>query len=533
MEESLQSNLAAIVFTDIVGFSRLMSENESNALPRTRAELARLRELCEKHNGKVLKSTGDGLLMHFTSAVKAVACALEIQASRPVPEGEQPLRHRIGIHLGDVYLEDGDVMGDGVNIAARLQTQADPGGICISKTVYDVVKNRLAIQATFLGPRELKNITEAVPIYKILIEAQAQGGKVRSVGPAQRPAWVVPLVLGVLLALLLACIGLSLYAGMAKLRKQSVAATTTEARPAATLSPAAARIVGAWQSVQRRAYIIYLADGRIGVDLALGDRKILGIVGTWQATDDTLTVIRTDPKKTMVNQIISLTDSQMVLRSEMGPRFLERIPMPDLPIVVVSGLSSAMTKDPSRPQYPPIAQTVPADQSYNAGLTDFNNGDYDPAIAKFTEALALKPDFFVARTRRAQACELNGAYEKAIADYDQLIQAKPKDAVHYHGRAGAEIKAGKYQAALDDANTALGLKPGFVNALTVRAQAHLLMRDWPDAITDCNAALALEPNNASAFIYRGMAEKASGDVTAGQADIDRGQALQTASTPAH
>src|ERR1700683_551453 len=141
---SPQYSLAAIVFTDIVGFSRLMSENETEALPRAKAELARLRELCERHNGKVLKSASDGLLTNFPSAVQAVACALEIQRHHPAVDDQAPLQHRIGIHLGDVHLEDGDVMGDGVNIAARLQTQADPGGFCISSTDYDVEKNLLA-----------------------------------------------------------------------------------------------------------------------------------------------------------------------------------------------------------------------------------------------------------------------------------------------------------------------------------------------------------------------------------------------------
>ena len=536
MEESPQSSLAAIVFTDIVGFSRLMSEDESNALPRARAELARLKALCEKHHGKVLKSTGDGLLMHFTSAVKAVACALEIQNSRPDPDGAEPLRHRIGIHLGDVYLEEGDVMGDGVNIAARLQTQADPGGICISKTVYDVVKNRLAIQATFLGPRELKNITEAVPIYKILIEAQAGDAKPRRADSSQLPGWFIPLGLGVILALLLVAIGLAVHSRMvnqpaAPAAAVPVAVTTAAAKPAAPLSPTAARVVGAWESVQRRSDVFFLPDGRLGIDLAYGDRKVLGIVGSWQAAGDDITIVRADTKKTTVNHILNLTDFQIIMQSDTGPRFLKRIQMPDLPIVTLSGMSNAVAKDPNRPQYPRVAETLPADPSYNAGIDSFNNGDYDQAIARFTEALTLKPDFLLARVRRAQANDLNGAYVNAIDDYNQLIQAKPNIPGYLQGRALSELKAGKYQAAIDDANAALTLKPEFTNALITRAEARLLLGQYSDAVADCNAALAITPNDAMAFVYRGVAEKASGDVTAGQADIDQGQALLATPAP--
>ena len=157
-----QRTLAAIVFTDTVGFSGLMSRNEELTLRLVARDLAYMKTTCAAFGGQVLKSTGDGLLMLFTSAVQAVACALEIQRdfqkqNLEHPKGEQ-LQHRIGIHLGDIFQSGGDVMGDGVNIAARLQTEAVPGGICLSKTVYDVVNNRLQFYVNDLGARKLKNI---------------------------------------------------------------------------------------------------------------------------------------------------------------------------------------------------------------------------------------------------------------------------------------------------------------------------------------------------------------------------------------
>jgi class 3 adenylate cyclase len=175
-EPSTRRTLAAIVFTDVVDFSAMMQANEDQTMRLVKRDLDLFGSLCTKHHGRVLKGTGDGLLMYFDSAVQAVACALEAQEAarnhaRTLPR-EQVLQHRIGIHLGDVFVTETDVMGDGVNIAARLQTQAEPGGVCISQTVYDVVKNRLAVQATFLGARELKNIREAIPVYQILLEAQ-------------------------------------------------------------------------------------------------------------------------------------------------------------------------------------------------------------------------------------------------------------------------------------------------------------------------------------------------------------------------
>jgi serine/threonine protein kinase/class 3 adenylate cyclase len=164
--------LAAIVITDSVGFSARMSSDEEHTLNLIQRDLQTMRQICQNTEGQVLKSTGDGLLMYFVSAVQAVACAMEIQTTLANQADQLPpedvLIHRVGIHLGDVFFSETDVMGNGVNIAARLQTEAKPGGICISQTVYDVVKDRLAMEAIYAGPLKLKNIQQPVPAYQIL-----------------------------------------------------------------------------------------------------------------------------------------------------------------------------------------------------------------------------------------------------------------------------------------------------------------------------------------------------------------------------
>src|SRR4028118_2393020 len=166
-----QRTLAAIVFTDVVSYSALMAANEEYTLDLLRRDFQLIKQLCQQFEGKVLKTIGDALLMYFSSAVKAVACAQEIQstlaklAEKLAPE--EILTHRIGIHLGDVFFNGSDVMGDGVNIAARLQAEAQPGGICLSQTIYEVVKKPLALKATDLVQRKLKNISESVLVYQI------------------------------------------------------------------------------------------------------------------------------------------------------------------------------------------------------------------------------------------------------------------------------------------------------------------------------------------------------------------------------
>lgn len=175
-----QRTLAAILFTDVVGFSALMQKDEEHTLRLLERDFGEMRRICTEHGGVVLKTTGDGLLCTFASAVKAVSCAMAMQrgfgSAASQAAADDVLQHRIGIHLGDVVVQEQDVMGDGVNIAARLQAEAQPGGICISQTVYDVVKNKLAIQTTYIGARELKNIVDAVPVYRILLEAELGAG---------------------------------------------------------------------------------------------------------------------------------------------------------------------------------------------------------------------------------------------------------------------------------------------------------------------------------------------------------------------
>ncbi len=191
--ESTRRILAAIVFTDIVDFSALTQRDEERTLRLAHRDMDCIRKICQHCQGKVLKSTGDGLLMYFESATQAVACAMQTQKKmadlvRTCPP-EEVLQHRIGIHLGDVFVSQDDVMGDGVNVAARLQAEAPPGGICISQTVYDVVKNRLDVKATYLGPRELKNIQEAVPVYQILVDAASVTRGVQPPGKGATSKW--------------------------------------------------------------------------------------------------------------------------------------------------------------------------------------------------------------------------------------------------------------------------------------------------------------------------------------------------------
>src|SRR5437867_1140021 len=166
--------LAAILHADVVGFSRLMGEDEAG----THRALGELRHavdpLISAHGGRIVGTAGDSLLADFSSVVDALNCAIEMQqAARaindPIPP-ERRLELRIGVNLGDVIIDGEDIFGDGVNIAARLEALAQPGTICISQTVYEHVKNKLDLDYRPLGSHRVKNIAEPVRAYAVGIE---------------------------------------------------------------------------------------------------------------------------------------------------------------------------------------------------------------------------------------------------------------------------------------------------------------------------------------------------------------------------
>src|SRR6202789_294061 len=172
--------IAAILAADVVGFSRMASADEDRTLARLRALRSDLVDpTIAVHNGRVFKRTGDGILIEFRSVVDAVRCAIEVQngmveRNAGVPEDRRVV-FRIGVHLGDVVEEsDGDLMGDGVNIAARLEGIAEPGAVCLFEDAYRQVRARLDLAVSDLGPTQLKNIAEPIRVYSPEVGVRAQ-----------------------------------------------------------------------------------------------------------------------------------------------------------------------------------------------------------------------------------------------------------------------------------------------------------------------------------------------------------------------
>jgi adenylate cyclase len=173
-EKGFKRKLAAIFSADVEGYSRLMDDDEEATVRTLTAYREVLTTLIKQHNGKVLDSPGDNLLAEFVSVVDGVQCAVAVQKEIKARNDELPvnrrMQFRIGINLGDVIQEDERIYGDGVNIAARLEGLADPGGICISKTAFDQIESKLPYGYEFLGDQPVKNITKPIGAYRVLME---------------------------------------------------------------------------------------------------------------------------------------------------------------------------------------------------------------------------------------------------------------------------------------------------------------------------------------------------------------------------
>jgi adenylate cyclase len=173
--EAAERKLTTILAADVAGYSRLIGEDEEGTLARLgnlRREL--IDPQIEAHQGRIVKTTGDGLLAEFASVVGAVRCAVALQRAMAVREAPLPedrrIVFRVGINLGDIVVEDGDIFGDGVNIAARLEGIAEPGGICLSASAHEQVRGKIDVEFADLGDQSLKNIARPIRAYRIVLE---------------------------------------------------------------------------------------------------------------------------------------------------------------------------------------------------------------------------------------------------------------------------------------------------------------------------------------------------------------------------
>ena len=181
--EDFKRKLTAIFSADVAGYSRLMGEDEAATVKTLASYREVMASLIKQHRGRVIDSPGDNILAEFVSVVDAVQSAVAVQSELQTRNAELPenrrMEFRIGINLGDVIDEEDRIYGDGVNIAARLEALADPGGICISKTAFDQIETKLSLGYEFMGEQTLKNISKPVGAYRVVMEPRVTSKKSR------------------------------------------------------------------------------------------------------------------------------------------------------------------------------------------------------------------------------------------------------------------------------------------------------------------------------------------------------------------
>jgi adenylate cyclase len=497
----LERRLAAIVATDVVGYSRLMAADEAGTHARLRAlRKGFLEPKTAEHHGRVVKLTGDGALIEFASVVDAVECAAALQKGvtlrqAEVPEGQR-IAFRIGINIGDIIIEEGDIYGDGVNIAVRLEGLADPGGICLARNVYNQVKGKVAFGFEPMGDLRVKNIPEPVTVYRLLPDGSQTAGKLRPKrAGTSRWRWAA---LGVAALALLTAAGVAAWL---QPWQHPAEAPTQAAAPPVPSKPSIA--VLPFENLSDNAEEGYFADG-LTDDLITELSKISGLLtiarnSTFTYKDKPVDIrqvakdlgvryvlegsVRHADDRVRINaQLIDGTTGNHVWAEHYDREYADIFALQDEVIgQIVKALSVQLTE---------------TEQSQVARLPTESLEAYDYYLR--AEQLAYRAD--------------EGSAANAMAYYDKAIALDPKFADAYAGyaRAATDVLAYSFNNTLPAAvarkqayaaaSRALVLNPQLSLGYSVLALLQMLDSQHEEAVASARKAVALAPNSAEAYL---------------------------------
>jgi TolB-like protein/class 3 adenylate cyclase len=529
--------LAAILVSDVAGYSRLAGADEDRTLARLRTLRSDLIDpIISVHHGRVVKRTGDGSIIEFRSVVDAVRCAVEVQTAMiernaGVPP-EKRIEFRVGVHLGDVVEEsDGDLMGDGVNIAARLEGIAKPGAICLSEDAYRQVKGRLDLKVSDLGLTQLKNIAEPIRVYSLQVGAQADAKVATPSAPAQPSAASVPRRRSVL-ALSAVAIALLLAAGAAAWyfvgANRSAPIASTPSAEAAHLSI----VVLPFTNLSGDPTQDYFADG-ITENLTTDLSRLSGSFVVARNTAFTFKGKNADAreigKELGVRYVLEgsvqrdqnqvRVNAQLIDAKSGGHLWAERFDKPlanlfsmqdDIVASLASRLGAELMANEAR-----RAERTPNPDSmdlYFQGMAWFNKGRNPADIARardfFERALALDPNNLDEQAKRLASVEAN---------LNRVLSQSPNNArAHYClGRVKVQTKRGAEGIA--ESERALALNPNLASAHAVIGLAKLFDGHPEETENHELEALRVSPYDTEADVwvaYIALAKRYLGDYEA-------------------
>ena len=491
-----QRKLAAILCADVVGFSRLMGENEAATYDALRRLRRAIDPLITAKSGRIVSTAGDGFLAEFASIVDALSCAVEMQRlAGESNAGLSPERHlklRIGVNLGDVIVaDDNDIYGDGVNIAARLEALAPPGGICLSHSAYEQVKNKLDLPYRSLGRHRVKNIAEPVRVYAV-------GPGAPSPAAIVPRSWRGPIIAALAVALMIGGAGVWLFE-----RPTAHAPVTAPATPT-RLADRTSVAVLPFKDLSDAAGQTSFAEGLTeGIGNALGRFSTLEVIGksaTAVLQSRTLAleeIGRALGVRYIVEGSVRRAADHLRINADLTEAPTGR--------QIWSDVYDAPTKDP------PAAQDDVSRRVVGAVAATLNRVEHDRVLRKPIEDLA--PFEYILRARADFTSHTREKNDEARTLARRAIELDPDFAEGYSALGWAYYESatsGWSEFPKDDidraqtlAQKAAGLDPTLTSAYGLLANLLLYKREYERALAQADRAIAINPNDELNFNVRG------------------------------
>ena len=552
-----QRRLAAIVSADVVGYSVLMGRDDSGTLAGLKAHRQELIEpKIAEYGGRIVKTTGDGLLLEFPSVVDAVRCAVDVQrgmAERNVEvPPEQRIEFRIGINVGDIIIDGDDIFGDGVNVAARLQTLAEPGGICVSRVVRDQVLDKLSFTFEDLGPQDVKNIARPVEVYRVdlgsaALQTQSRGRRrrlMRTLGSRWLAGAVIALgVVGIAIWLLpqfkktapaLAPPPLSI----AILPFAAPAGSPADEQFADAVTRDLTTVLGRWRiakvaslglaasykgklfdprSIGRELSVLYLVEGDVGsagdkvtVNTRLVDARTgtqvwnvqqelsrsqvadrAGVLAAWLASRLRTDIYNAEKQRAARLQKADATPLDLVLQAD---ALVDKDHSPKGLLEARKLLDDVLSRD--RNFLPAIMSHARIDvyELFGAYGTTLERERFEEVLheadALTTRAVALAPDYAMAWDARSDVFSKQQRWDPALEANAVSLRLDPSNPNTYTTRALLLLWSGQAAASLPLTERALMLDPSNAGwLLMIQCHVYLMIGRLDDAITACEKSI--------------------------------------------
>ena len=497
----MKRKIAAILAADVVSYSRLVSEDEEETLARLCSYRAVFSDFIERFRGRVFNTAGDAILAEFESAVDAVRCTVDIQETLKARNLAYPpsrqMKFRIGITIGDVVERDGDLLGDGVNIAARLESLAPEGGICISRSVYESAANKLSVEFSDKGKQNLKNIPEPVHAYTFA----------SNVTPPKRATRGFPLqqllLYGAGCGALLIVAG-SLFVLLPRTKEESFSAIPVIRKAEGKVNVASTGPASSSHAEPSRPQASLTESANAGASKQASPDEVSS------RKTPTPEAVSSSSEKTSV--LLTPTDETQVPSLGTAENSDDPTPQPSQPsitdpLAMQANLKRQWNGCRAGAQLEQIVKSCSeliASNVYSGGelasvylelgRAQRDNKHADEAIQSYTEAIRVAPSAKAYNDRGIVHYD-RSEWNRAIDDYTEAIRLDHQYGEAFNNRAWTKVRAGRAALALEDANEAVRLLPSKAFAIDTRAHVYEALGNRDAAIRDYRKALELAPAN--------------------------------------